>query len=108
MFVPSRLIEIRGMTEDHLKLRLREMGQIAKDIRYTTLSHCWGRTIPFELLSSNKDALMTKIPLPDLSRVSQDAIFVSWRLNIRYTWIDSLCKTHRLDSRTRLNKEGII
>ena len=94
-FVPSRLIEIRGTTEGDLKARLREKGQISNETCYTTLSHCWGTTVPFRLLSSNKKALLTDVPLSALSKVFKDAILLTWRLNIRYVWIDSLCELIR-------------
>jgi hypothetical protein len=94
-FVPSRLIEITGVSETCLKASLREKTQIPSDACYTTLSHCWGSAVPFKLLSSNRNALSTDIPLLDLSKVFQDAILLTWRLKIRYIWIDSLCKLSR-------------
>jgi hypothetical protein len=94
-FIPSRLIEVSGVNEKCLKASLREKTQISSDACYTTLSHCWGSAVPFKLLSSNMNALLTDIPLLDLSKVFQDAILLTWRLKFRYIWIDSLCKSGR-------------
>lgn len=91
-FMPSRLIEIRGVTEAYLKARLRERHHLSGDTRYSTLSHCWGSTVPFKLLSDNRNALLEEIPIADLSKVFRDAIVVAWRLGFHYIWIDSLCK----------------
>jgi hypothetical protein len=102
-FVPSRLIEIRGHSEAKLEIRLCEGEYGLCHTPYTTLSHCWGSTVLFKLLISNRDALLNKISLSDLPKVFQDAIILTWRLQFRHIWIDSLCKLVRSksDSRTK-------
>jgi hypothetical protein len=103
-FVPSRLVEIRGVTETDLEARLYETRRDFTGTCYTTLSHCWGSLVPFKLLSSNKNALLTGISLSDLSKVFKDAIVLTWRLGFRYIWIDSLCESTFVRSRCSAKK----
>ena len=61
--------------------------------RYATLSHCWGsdlRTIP-RLLQENLADCVQEIMLHTLPRTFTDAVVCSYRLGIRYLWIDCLC-----------------
>jgi hypothetical protein len=58
---------------------------------YVTLSHCWGR-IPFITTSSaTLAAREAAIPLRDMPKTFQHAVYVSRTLRVRYLWIDSLC-----------------
>ncbi len=90
-FVPSRLLEISGSDESTMKIRLRERPILPVEVRYATLSHCWGSVMPFKLKHELLKSCLNGISLDEISRVFRDAIRVAWRLGIQYIWIDSLC-----------------
>ncbi len=90
-FVPSRLVEISGSDERTMRIRLRERRTSPPEVRYATLSHCWGSVMPFKLEHQRLKSCLNGIPLDEISRVFRDAIRVAWRLKIEYIWIDSLC-----------------
>lgn len=87
---PSRLIDVGACEKDNLKLCLGE--NLPADLRYATLSHCWG-TIPDKvtLIQRKLKAWQTMIPNEALMPTFRDAIVVTRRLGMRYLWIDSLC-----------------
>lgn len=95
-FVPNRLLEISGSDEGTMTIRLRERQTLPVEVRYTTLSHCWGSVMPFELKHELLESCLHGISLNEISRVFRDAVRVTWRLKIQYIWIDSLCTTHHL------------
>ncbi|KAL2136225.1 hypothetical protein VTI74DRAFT_4855 [Chaetomium olivicolor] len=90
-FVPSRLLEISGSDERTMRIRLRERPTLPVEVRYATLSHCWGSVMPFKLKHELVKSCLNGISLDEISRVFRDAIRVAWRLKIQYIWIDSLC-----------------
>lgn len=92
IFVPKRLVEISGAAEDQLRICLRERKTLPSEVCYATLSHCWGSTMPFMLKRESLSTCLKSISLSDISKVFKDAITFAWRMNIRYIWIDSLCK----------------
>jgi len=86
---PTRLISV-GL--DHgIKPRLCVSSMLPQDLRYVTLSHCWGNLAIFKLMSSNFENLMEVLPLEHLTQIFRDAIELTRRLGIHYIWIDSLC-----------------
>jgi hypothetical protein len=93
-FVPTRLIEIWGSDMDSLKIRLKRRESLPPEICYASLSHCWGSTMPFMLKLETLDSCLQSIQLTGLSKVFRDTIKFAWRVNLRYVWIDSLCKIH--------------
>ncbi|KAK5745333.1 hypothetical protein LTR17_001494 [Elasticomyces elasticus] len=89
--VPTRLLELTP-TKRHPTIRLVNTADLQEgSVFYTTLSHCWGHTLNFELLRNNARRLRTAIPWNSLPRTFQDAAIVTARLGVRYLWIDSLC-----------------
>ncbi|KAL2064515.1 hypothetical protein VTL71DRAFT_3652 [Oculimacula yallundae] len=90
-FVPSRLIEIRGSSLSNLSVRLQERQSLPGKVRYATLSHCWGTCTPFKLTSQNLADCKDGLPMHNLNKAFQDAIGITYRLGIRYLWIDSVC-----------------
>ena len=86
---PTRLIDVG--TYDKSNLQLVSSEDIPRSCLYMTLSHCWGLTPIFRLLSSNLDILHTAIPWDSLALTFRNAITVTRRLGIQYLWIDSLC-----------------
>lgn len=91
-FVPKRLVEIKGYENGELQVRLRVFRPGRSEVSYATLSHCWCSYMPFKLTRANLKSCMKSIPMQDVSKVFQDAIQLAFRWNIRFMWIDSLCK----------------
>ena len=86
---PTRLIYVG---EDKTQLRLVLGNDLEDDIKFATLSHCWGiledRLV---LTSSNIDAWKERLPQLDRWKTFVDAIDITRRLGLSYIWIDSLC-----------------
>ncbi|RDW58586.1 hypothetical protein BP6252_13062 [Coleophoma cylindrospora] len=87
--LPTRLIDV-GLRDSDLRLCLTE--GLLPDIRYLTLSHCWGK-FPINIVTTrdNIAAMLEHICYNDLTKTFQDAIVITRRLGFRYLWIDSLC-----------------
>ncbi|KAK5165413.1 uncharacterized protein LTR77_008942 [Saxophila tyrrhenica] len=74
-------------------IRLCSGVDLPADIRYTTLSHCWGQsqdTIP-SLTKEQYAAYFKRIAFSDLPQTFRDAVQLTRRLDVQYVWIDSLC-----------------
>jgi len=91
-FVPTRLIQIMRRGEDDFAIRLRDGKSLNATLKYATLSHCWGNSMPYKLTKQNLDSCMQKVSIEKLSKVFQDAIYVAARCDVWYIWIDSLCE----------------
>lgn len=93
LFVPSRLIHIRGTKADGLKARLVERQDLKGDVRYTTLSYRWGlgHHRPYRTLKDNISEHKLAIPWELLTVVVQDALLVTHTFDMAYLWVDSLC-----------------
>jgi hypothetical protein len=87
---PTRLIQVRNIGRD-CQAHLCLSTSLPRDIRYITLSHCWGRLEIFKLLLSNIDDLKRSIPLHRLTPLFRDALDITQRIGVEYIWIDSLC-----------------
>jgi hypothetical protein len=99
-YTPSRLVQISSNLGEELGIRLRQRADLDANLRYATVSHCWGDKMPFQLLRKNLKKCLSKIELREISRVFRDAVSVAWQLGIGYLWIDSLCKLVKLVVRT--------
>lgn len=87
---PNRLVYV-GL-QDHDGLRLCEAGAIPTGVKYTTLSHCWGKQLERRPLMQQNLAKWTEaIPDDVIKPTFKDAIKVTRSLGIQYMWIDSLC-----------------
>lgn len=60
-------------------------------VRYVTLSHCWGQSIPVRLLTSVSQSFEQGISIDLLPRTFREAIQFTRALEINYLWIDALC-----------------
>lgn len=87
---PRRLIELEESNTKPLKVYLRHPGQ-DESPPYAALSYCWGDDQPFNLNSKTLDYMQNGFDLRELPQTLQDAIIVTWRLNLRFIWIDALC-----------------
>ncbi|KAK8013888.1 hypothetical protein PG990_007184 [Apiospora arundinis] len=72
-------------------VRLVDVGQHCP--KYITLSHCWGKTISGEHITttSNIDSRKSRINVSELPLNFRHAVQITRRLHVRYLWIDSLC-----------------
>lgn len=65
------------------------------DVKYLTLSHCWGESVHIKLLNKLKSIYAKQIPIEDLlqpeAKVFREAMWVTRCLGYRYLWIDALC-----------------
>ncbi|KAK7985256.1 hypothetical protein PG988_002878 [Apiospora saccharicola] len=61
--------------------------------RYIALSHCWGKTLTKDLIttSGNLQSRLRSISHDSLPPSFQDAVTITRALGIRYLWIDALC-----------------
>ncbi|KXJ95175.1 heterokaryon incompatibility protein-domain-containing protein [Microdochium bolleyi] len=91
-FRPKRLLELSPGSDT---IHLREADGAATEpwtAPYTTLSHCWGGTVPHRLTTSNHAQLLgTGIALEKLGATFRDAVVIALKLGVSYLWIDSLC-----------------
>jgi len=90
-FVPTRLLDISGPPESHMKVI--ETAKTAVRSPYATLSHCWGLLEFVRLLPTTKKQYIEEegVPWQMLTKNFQEAIVVARFLGIEYIWIDSLC-----------------
>ncbi|KAL2065582.1 hypothetical protein VTL71DRAFT_3252 [Oculimacula yallundae] len=84
---PSRLLSLGSESSPHL--RICDKG--LENVRYASLSHCWGTNMPLRLLHSSVAAMRKDIKLEDLNSTFRDAITVCRHMGLQYLWIDSLC-----------------
>ncbi|KAH8649417.1 heterokaryon incompatibility protein-domain-containing protein [Tricladium varicosporioides] len=95
--LPTRLLDVTPInggldTSPPSSVCLRISSDLAEDIKYVTLSHCWGRRgTPTRLLSTNITSMMDKIEISSLPATFRDALTITKALGVRYIWIDSLC-----------------
>ncbi|KAI1098272.1 HET-domain-containing protein [Jackrogersella minutella] len=85
--LPTRVIDV-GEDDTH---RIRLFESKGKKAPYTTLSHCWGGSIPSVTTEDNKAARYDEIDSDKLPQNFKDAIQITRALGIRYVWIDALC-----------------
>lgn len=74
-------------------LETAEIGLSAADVRYATLSYCWGAKPSFIRLTCSKlqTFKQTGISVQDLPTTFRDAITATGRLGLQYIWVDALC-----------------
>src|SRR5271163_3570763 len=70
---PRRLIFVGSGDVDAVP-RLVETTTCHKDLRYMTLSHCWGKQPIITLKTDNYATMLQRIPLSHLQQVFRDAI----------------------------------
>ncbi|KAH7067753.1 heterokaryon incompatibility protein-domain-containing protein [Paraphoma chrysanthemicola] len=94
--VPSKLLHIyRSEREESLLVSLCYTASSAHtdrgEIRYATLSYCWGGPQDFCLDATSEEKLLRGISVTLLPKTIIDAIKVAFGLGISWIWIDSLC-----------------
>lgn len=73
--LPKRLVFLRYQ-DNVLKARLIEEDNFSVDVRYFTLSHCWGQDPFYTFTSDNFPDFLDSIPLdhPDFNATFRDAM----------------------------------
>ncbi|KAL8920829.1 MAG: hypothetical protein Q9208_006001 [Pyrenodesmia sp. 3 TL-2023] len=86
---PTRLLHVGNGVNG---IRLCEGQTIPVGVKYTTLSHCWGKGLKRKNLTRhNIDAWTKAVPDCELMQTFKDAAEVTRKLGVEYLWIDSLC-----------------
>ncbi|KAI1810749.1 heterokaryon incompatibility protein-domain-containing protein [Poronia punctata] len=90
-FNPTRLLDvlIGGRQSDTFKIV--DGGDVPPESSYLTLSHRWGAASMPRLTVDNMASYRAGAAICKLPKTFQEAIFIAWRLGVRYIWIDSLC-----------------
>ncbi|CAG9977254.1 unnamed protein product [Clonostachys byssicola] len=74
------------------KLRLVHLGdEPPTELRYATLSHCWGGKLPIFTSRATRKDFEKSIPEDSLPQTFRDAVQIARSLDIPYLWIDALC-----------------
>ncbi|KAK2674310.1 Heterokaryon incompatibility [Fusarium oxysporum f. sp. vasinfectum] len=88
-YLPKRLIDVGARDKGAIQLVLSD--QIGSDniVEYAALSHCWGTTVKSELRGDNEETMKT-ILTETLDSNFRDAADITYKLGIKYLWIDPL------------------
>jgi len=87
--VPTRLLDI-GNGGPRIRLAA-EVSRKGHNIKYATLSHCWGAEPFATLTSANLESFRQQVPIEAITKTFSDAIHIARALGFCYLWIDSLC-----------------
>lgn len=110
--LPTRLIKIGKSDSPHVRLvettSLFWAQKVVGRSKYMTLSHRWGLNMPSSATTTGETyhERLRLIPLIDLPKSFQDAIYVTRGLGIGYLRIDCLCIVQ--DSKQDWEKESFI
>jgi hypothetical protein len=85
---PSRFIEIIDLESGFLRL-----AETDKSINeYAVLSYTWGYEDPvWNTTSSNIHSRLEGFSIDELPATLADAVRVTWQLDLRFLWVDSIC-----------------
>ena len=84
--LPTRLIHVKEYSA-----QLRTTENLPSSTKYATLSHFWGSIELYKLNRTNFQSIQSSIPLKDLPRTFQGALFLCRYFGLEYFRIDSLC-----------------
>ena len=87
--LPTRLLDLSSALEDN-QVRLCSSKSLGPNIKYVTLSHCWGGLCDKRLTKNDKAAFEKGIMVDSLPKSFRDAVEVTRRLGLFYLWIDAL------------------
>lgn len=89
--LPTRLLHLTpGHSHPQVKI-VTAAHYLRTNIRYATLSHCWGTAVGLRLLRSVYDEYCSAIPWSSLPLTFQHTITAALKLDLTYLWIDALC-----------------
>ncbi|TVY68029.1 hypothetical protein Focb16_v002343 [Fusarium oxysporum f. sp. cubense] len=93
-YLPKRLIDVQVRDKGVIQLVLSDQIRSDNIVEYAALSHCWGTTVKSELRKNNEETMKTII-IETLDPNFRDAVDTTYKMGIRYLWIDSLCIMQR-------------
>ncbi|EXA35764.1 hypothetical protein FOVG_12913 [Fusarium oxysporum f. sp. pisi HDV247] len=94
-YLPKRLIDVVARDKGVVQLLLSDQIKPGSGIvEYAALSHCWGTTVKSELREDNEETMKT-ILIETLDPNFRDAVDITYKMGIKYLWIDSLCIMQR-------------
>ncbi|KXX74049.1 hypothetical protein MMYC01_209826 [Madurella mycetomatis] len=90
--LPSRLLDIRDLNCITLRESANMQRHGGSNLRYATLSHCWGSSRNFLATRETVFKLMRGFRFSEEApKTFSDAVHVAHGLGIPYLWIDPLC-----------------
>ncbi|RBR13545.1 hypothetical protein FVER53590_08496 [Fusarium verticillioides] len=95
-YLPKRLIDVQSRRQGAIQLALSKSLESDRIVEYAALSHCWGMTVKSELRKDNEETMKT-ILIETLDPNFRDAVDITYRMGIKYLWIDSLCIMQRTE-----------
>ena len=85
--LPTRVIDINP-TADRLRPVLVTTN--GGSGQYAALSYSWGDGLPLKLERSSLASFISGIPWEDIPKTLQDAMTITYKLGLRYLWVDAL------------------
>ncbi|KAG5742974.1 hypothetical protein H9Q70_014312 [Fusarium xylarioides] len=95
-YLPKRLIDVQARGQGVIQLVLSKTVRSESIVEYAALSHCWGTTVKSELRKNNEETMKT-ILIETLDPNFRDAVDITYKMGIKYLWIDSLCIIQRTE-----------
>lgn len=90
-WAPTRIVDVLHHETGSVRVVSSSSIPNVSSERYVALSHCWGKQ-PFRVMSKkNRKEFGNSLLVSSLAPNFQDAIRATWKLGLRYLWIDSLC-----------------
>ncbi|KAH7153940.1 heterokaryon incompatibility protein-domain-containing protein [Fusarium sp. MPI-SDFR-AT-0072] len=93
-YLPKRIIDVQARDKGVMQLILSDQIRSDNIVEYAALSHCWGTTVKSELREDNEETMKT-IMIETLDPNFRDAVDRTYKMGIKYLWIDSLCIKQR-------------
>ena len=87
--LPTRLLDLGSALETG-QIKLCSSHSFGPNLRYSTLSHCWGGECEVKLVADNLATFQQGIAVNSLPETFKDAVYVTRRLGLYYLWIDAL------------------
>ena len=91
--LPLRLVEIIHWQEGNGEPKIRLTNATSK-APYAALSYCWGDSRHIEEVKLKKEThrdRLEDIQFSRLPKTIQDGIITTWKLGLRFLWIDCMC-----------------
>ncbi|PVH78272.1 HET-domain-containing protein, partial [Cadophora sp. DSE1049] len=88
--IPKRLLYLETV-DKRIQVKLVELDENFSDLKYATLSYCWGKGSACKLTRASLETMRSGILLSDLPKTVQDALHVTQQLGLHWLWVDSLC-----------------
>jgi Heterokaryon incompatibility protein (HET) len=90
--LPTRLIYVSDNDQGVRLCITKDINRTNNaDLKYASLTHCWGTKEMFLTTPKNIETMLCNIPVTLLTKTFRDAINITRRLNLQYLWIDSIC-----------------